>query len=58
MPHRDLCRNIDYARYGTTVWRKAFYGLVGVGEIAEFNEQRTQGSSRPTKMVGLLRKED
>jgi hypothetical protein len=59
MPHRDLCRNLDYTRYGTTVWRKAYYGLMGGNDatIVEFDESRTPGK-RASKMVGLLRKED
>lgn len=57
MPHRDLCRNLDYARYGTSVWRKAFYGLVNDGTIAQFQESRTPGK-RKTEMVGLLKRDD
>jgi hypothetical protein len=57
MPHRSLCRNLDYARYGTSVWRKAYFGLVNDGAIFDFQESRTPGK-RATLMVGLKKQDD
>jgi hypothetical protein len=55
--HRDLCRNLDYLRYGMDKWRAAYFGLVKEGLIAEFTEPSAKGG-RKIKVVGLMRRDD
>jgi len=52
MPHRDLCRNLNYERCGR-VWGIAYGLLKNYGDIIEFQEQRIPGK-RKTGMVGLV----
>lgn len=55
--YRSLCLNLDYKRYGTYEWDRAYKGLLKVGDICEFFEERTPGK-RATRMVGLVKQED
>jgi len=52
MSYRDLCRNMEYNRYGR-LWGTAYGVLKNHGDIVEFWEQRTPGK-RKTGMVGLV----
>jgi hypothetical protein len=55
--YRTLCLNLDYKRYGTYEWDRAYKGLLKVNDICEFFEETTPGK-RPTRMVGLVKQED
>jgi len=57
MSYRDLCRNLDFGRYGIRMWKAAYYGLVSHGDIVEFQEVRTAGK-RATRMVGLVKHDE
>jgi hypothetical protein len=57
LSYRDLCRNLDYGRYGTRLWKSVYQGLVGHGETVEFDEIRTPGK-RATRMVGLVKHDE
>jgi hypothetical protein len=57
MTYRELCRNLDYTRYGLDVWQRAYRTMLTEGIIGEFPEATTPGK-RPAKMVGLLKMDD
>jgi hypothetical protein len=61
MSYRDLCRNLDFNRYGVDVWNRAYKTMLPYGNdegiIFEFPEQRTAGK-RATRMVGLIKYEE
>jgi hypothetical protein len=61
MSYRDLCRNLDFNRYGVDVWNRAYKTMLPYGNdegiIFEFPEQRTAGK-RATRMVGLIQYEE
>jgi hypothetical protein len=52
MRYRDLCRELDYTRYGLDVWKRAYSTMLPEGIICEFKEK--QASGQTSKMVGLL----
>jgi hypothetical protein len=58
MKYRDLCRNLDYGRYGMDMWKRAYATMLpsgfDEGQIFEFSEEVTPGK-RPAKMVGLIK---
>jgi hypothetical protein len=54
MTYRELCRDLDYSRYGSKLWKGAYWGLVNHGDIVDFKEARTAGK-RKTRMVGLVK---
>ena len=61
MTYRDLCRNLDFNRFGLDVWNRAYrtmlpYGI-DEGIICEWQAQTTTGK-RSTRMVGLIKFED
>ena len=57
LSYRKLCLNLDYKRYGTYEWDRAYKGLLKVNDICEFFEETTPGK-RPSRMTGLVKQED
>jgi hypothetical protein len=57
MKYRDLCRNLDFNRYGLDVWQRAYKTMVQEGLLADFTEQTTAGK-RASRMTGLLKLDD
>jgi bifunctional DNA primase/polymerase-like protein len=55
--YRAICKNLDYQRYGTFEWDRAYKGLLKAEIICEFFEDRTPGK-RATRMTGLVKQED
>jgi len=51
MSTRELCRSLEYERFGMDKWKWAYKGLVDFEEIIEFTEKTESGQTR--KMVGL-----
>jgi len=61
MSYRQLCRNLDFERYGLDVWNRAYRTMLPYGNdegvIFEWREQTTPGK-RATRMVGLIKFDD
>jgi hypothetical protein len=57
LSYRELCRNLDFGRYGMRLWRAVYHGLVNHGDVVEFQECRTPGK-RATRMVGLVKHDE
>jgi hypothetical protein len=56
MTTRDLRRKMEFERFGTTDWNRAYEGLKKFDEIIEWTEKTFSGQSK--KFVGLLKQED
>jgi len=56
LKYRELCRNLDYTRYGLDVWQRAYKTMIAEGIIAEFVERQPSGQT--AKVVGLLKIEE
>jgi hypothetical protein len=61
MSYRQLCRNLDFERYGLDVWKRAYYTMLPSGNdegtICEWGEKTTAGK-RETRTVGLIKYDD
>jgi hypothetical protein len=61
MSYRQLCRNLDFERYGLDVWKRAYYTMLPSGNdegtICEWQEPTTPGK-RATRTVGLVKYDD
>lgn len=55
MSYRELCRELDFMRYGMYFWTLAYAGLLKAGIIKEFQRKSTR---RPVRMVGIVKQED
>ena len=58
MKYRDLCRNMDYGRFGSYIWKQAISGMLTIDPpmLVEWNEKTTKG--RTVHFVGIPRQED
>jgi hypothetical protein len=60
MRYRDLCRNLDFGRYGLDVWKRAYFTMLpdkyNEGIICEWLEKQPSGQT--AKMVGLILHKD
>jgi hypothetical protein len=56
LKYRDLCRNMDYGRYGSDFWRAATVGMVKTGMMVEWNERTPKGQK--AHWIGIPKPED
>ena len=55
MTTRDINRQLHPKRYGTSLWKSAFYGMMNMGWIAEIG---TGTKSDPKRVISLVPQED